>query len=110
MNLKVTQADTELKTTVIEIQKDNKPVNAQNPVTPDELLELIESVPSVIDGGELALISGMPQWAVTGVAVAIKNRFSAIGLFDPKLDGFLVIHSTSRHYEIGQIVKLHELK
>lgn len=110
MELKITQASTELITVVAEIQKNGLPVSTANPVTTDELLPLIESIPDVIGGGELVLLSGMPMWAICAVAVAIKNRFSAIGLFDPKLEGFLIIHSVSRHYEIGQLFKPHELK
>ena len=92
--------------TLLEIVKNGKPVNAQNPVSHEELAEMLESVDS---GGELVFLSGMPAWAISALAIKVKNLFQAVAQYDPRIGGTggcLVIHSTSPKYKVGQILPL----
>lgn len=93
--------------TLLEIQKDGKLVNAQNPVSHEELQEMLESVD--VKGGELVFLSGMPAWAIGALALRVKNLFGAVAQYDPRIGGTggcLVIHSTSPKYKVGQILPL----
>lgn len=92
---------------LLEIQANGNPVSPKNPVTREDLAPFVESIS--IEGGELALLSGMPQWAMAALACSVKNVFSAVAMFDPRIvdgGGCVVIHSTVSKYEIGQIVPL----
>jgi hypothetical protein len=93
--------------TLIEIQKDGKPVNAQNPVGHEELAEMLDKLD--VRGGELVMLSGMPMWAISAIAIKVKNIFSTVAQFDPRIGGSggcLVIHSVSPKYKVGQILPL----
>ena len=93
--------------TLLEIVKDGKPVNAQNPVSHEELAEMLESVE--VSGGELVYLSGMPAWAISALALKVKNLFGAVAQYDPRIGGTggcLVIHSTNPKYKLGQILPL----
>lgn len=89
--------------TLIEIQKDGKPVSPQNGVSVGELEDFANSVE--VSGGEVAFLSGMPQWAIAALALKVKNLFSAVGVYDPK-QGVIIVHSTSSKYKVGQILPL----
>ena len=93
--------------TLLEIMKDGKPVNAQNPVGHEELAEMLES--TEVKGGELVFLSGMPAWAFSALAIKVKNLFGAVAQYDPRIGGTggcLVIHSTNPKYKVGQILPL----
>lgn len=93
--------------TLIEIQKDGKPVNAQNPVSHEELADMLQRLE--VGGGELVMLSGMPMWAISAIALKVKNLFGAVAQYDPRVGGSggcLVIHSVSSKYKVGQILPL----
>ena len=93
--------------TLIEIQKDGKAVNPQNPVSHEELAEMLNNLD--VSGGELVFLSGMPAWAISALAIKVKNLFSAVAQYDPRIGGSggcLVIHSVSPKYKVGQILPL----
>ena len=92
--------------TLLEIQKDGKPVNPTNPVSHEELVEMLDFE---VNGGELVFLSGMPAWAISALAIKVKNLFQAVAQYDPRIGGTggcLVIHSTSPKYKVGQILPL----
>lgn len=92
---------------LLEIQNQGQPVSPKNPVTREMLKPFVESIE--VEGGELALLSGMPQWAMSALVANVKNLFGAIAIFDPRIvdgGGCVVIHSTTSKYEVGQIVPL----
>lgn len=93
--------------TLLEIVKDGKPVNAQNPVGHEELAEMLSDLD--VKGGELVYLSGMPAWAISALALRVKNLFGAVAQYDPRIGGTggcLVIHSTNPKYKLGQILPL----
>jgi len=93
--------------TLLEIMKDGKLVNATNPVSHEELSEMLESVD--VKGGEVVYLSGMPAWAISALALRVKNLFQTVAQYDPRIGGTggcLVIHSTSPKYKLGQILPL----
>ncbi|MFM6212014.1 CRISPR-associated protein Csx3 [Planktothrix sp.] len=93
--------------TLLEIMKDGKAVNPQNPVSHEELAEMLNDLD--ISGGELVFLSGMPAWAISALALRVKNLFSAVAQYDPRIGGTggcLVIHSTNPKYKVGQILPL----
>lgn len=103
----------EIKTTIngaitlLEIMKDGKAVNPQNPVSHEELSEMLESLE--VSGGELVFLSGMPAWAISALAIKVKNLFQTVAQYDPRIGGTggcLVIHSVSPKYQVGQILPL----
>lgn len=89
--------------TLLEVLKEGNPVNAQNPVSVDELQTF--AMPEV-RGGEVVIVSGMPMWAVGVVALAVKNLFSAVAVLDPRLGGGVIVHAVSPKYKLGQILPL----
>jgi hypothetical protein len=100
MEVKVTENN---GVTLLEILKDGNPVNAQNPVFIEELPDLV--IPE-LSGGSVAIVSGMPFWASSRVMLAVKNIFGAIAVYDPKLAGGVVVHTTSPNYKVGAILPL----
>ena len=93
--------------TLLEIEKDGKPVNATNPVSHEELVEMLNDLD--VKGGELVYLSGMPAWAISALALRVKNLFGAVAQYDPRVGGTggcLVIHSVSAKYRVGQILPL----
>lgn len=96
------------KVTVLSLEKNNQPISPSNPVSISELPDLIYSIPDSLHG-EVCLISGFPQWLICSLAVAIKNRFSMIGLLDPKLEGYVIIHSIHPVYAIGTVTNVLDL-
>lgn len=92
---------------LLEIQSNGSPVSPKNPVTREDLAPFVEAID--VEGGELALLSGMPQWAMAALACSVKNLFGAIAVYDPRIvegGGCVVIHTTFSKYEVGQIVPL----
>jgi hypothetical protein len=90
--------------TKITFTKEGNPISPQNSIAPSELGKALEKVSFV--GGDVAIIFGMPQWAVAAVAVKAKNLFSVIGVYDPKTFGAVVIHSLKSEYTTGNIIIL----
>lgn len=92
---------------LLEIQVNGAKISPQNPATREQLKSFVEGIE--VEGGELALLSGMPQWAMGALALRVKNLFNAVAMFDPRIvegGGCVVIHSVSGKYEVGQIVPL----
>ena len=97
-------------TTLLEIVKSGQPVSPQNPTTPQELPGLKASLSSQVSGGNLAIISGMPGWAVASVALQVKNLFQAVATYDPRIangkPGAVIVHSVSPDYQVSQVIPL----
>jgi CRISPR-associated Csx3 family protein len=88
--------------TFIEIQKNGSLVNAQNPVTPDEISDL--EFPDL--KGKGLMISGMPMYAIAAVALWYKNTFAWIATVDPRSGGAIVCHTMSPEIKMGQVIPL----
>lgn len=58
-----------------------------------------------LGGGGVILLNG-PASLPVAVAIAhtIAHRFSAVGVFDPKLNGYVVAVSHDREHELGSII------
>ncbi|MCD8487927.1 MAG: CRISPR-associated protein Csx3 [Desertifilum sp.] len=89
--------------TLVEILKNGNPVNAQNPATVDDLAPLLDFEE---EGNEVAIVSGMPGWAVAAIVLKLKNLFTAIATYDPKLGGGVIVHSLTEKYKVGNIIPL----
>jgi CRISPR-associated Csx3 family protein len=88
--------------TLVEIQKNGGLVNAQNPVTPDELGNI--EFPDL--SGKGLIVSGMPVWASATVCLKFKNTFKWVSTLDPRLNGGVVVHSVDRDIRVGQVIPL----
>lgn len=100
MEIKVTKNG---EITLLEILKGGNPVNASNPVGVEELPEL--EIPSGL-GGKIAIVSGMPVWAIARVLLAVKNLFSVVATVDPRMGGGVVVHSLDAAHKVGSIIPL----
>lgn len=80
--------------------------------------EMVSDVASRIDGmigagelqGSLLLITGpmsVPLCCV--ISHKVSHLFGAVGVFDPKLEGYVISISHSPDYELGQVLSISEL-
>ena len=58
-----------------------------------------------ISGGGVILLNGPASLpAAVAIAHAVAHRFTAVGVFDPKLNGYVVYVTHDPAYELGSII------
>ncbi len=58
-----------------------------------------------LSGGGLVLLNGPASLPVAvAIAHSLVHRFSAVGVFDPKLNGYVVAVTHDPAYELGAII------
>jgi len=73
--------------------------------TPEEAKEFVESIPTDRLVGPFAvLISGKgPVWLYCMLAHA-AHACRAVAVFDPRLEGYVVVHAHYTGYHVGQVI------
>jgi len=79
---------------------------AQNPQIVQDAKSILDNLPPET-GGRLALING-PASLPVAVALAhgLCHRFSYLGVFDPKVGGYVVAVAHGDEHKIGDIIKV----
>jgi len=76
-------------------------------ISPEELRNI--NPPDPIENkfaDKLVILSGRgPIW-LYGFLIHFYHPVKAIAVFDPRLDGAVVVESHSKEYEVGQVVKI----
>jgi hypothetical protein len=91
----------------IEIQKDGSPTSQENAVIDQDYGTVLEAYRELKDvSGQLAVVSGVPGDILTGLALELKNRFTAIAVHNPRLKSARVIHSVNPNHPYGSLVPL----
>jgi CRISPR-associated protein Csx3 len=86
--------------------------------TPAQNDQIVKDAQSVLDrliagdtGGELALINGPASLPVACVlAHGLGHRYAAIGVFDPKMTGYIVAVSHGAGRAVGDVIPASEVK
>jgi hypothetical protein len=86
------------------VAKDGNPVSPQNPIKPSELKNIFDGLE--LSGGEMVVVSGMPTYAISAVTAKVKNMFAVIGVYDPKLQGAVIVHSITSDFNLGDIIHI----
>ena len=106
------------ETVSIEMFIDGKGINFNNPIEPSFLKDLDVAAELQRQGinGSICIISGMPSYLICCLTSQVKNLFSTVAIYDPKvlpLDGgeegakyAVVVHSISPDYPLGQVVEI----
>lgn len=85
--------------------------DATDPQTNAEMVRdvdsrLTEMISSSNIQGELLLITGPASLPIACVlSHRLSHLFGAIGIFDPKLEGYVISISHSPNYKLGEIIK-----
>ncbi len=76
----------------------------QKPISPEELQNLEKELPEL--NGDLLVISGRgPIWLYGFLLHHYVHLFKAVGFYDPKLDGAVIVARHDAKYEVGQVLR-----
>lgn len=77
-----------------------------SPSTNVEIVTSIESHPALVGvGGKLALVNGPASLPAAFVlAHKLLHVFSGVGIFDPKLNSYVVVSSHGPDYAVGALI------
>ena len=87
-------------------------VKLSSPITPKYITSILKELTIATTealGKEVVAVSGrMPMWLMGAIVHELVHKFPAIGIFDPKLKGIVIIASHNPKYEVGQVIELSE--
>ena len=87
-------------------------VKLSSPITPKDISNVLKELAIATTealGKEVVAISGrMPMWLMGAIVHELVHKFPAIGVFDPKLKGIVIVATHNPNYEVGQVIQLNE--
>ncbi|ADC64683.1 CRISPR-associated protein, Csx3 family [Ferroglobus placidus DSM 10642] len=78
----------------------------EGPISPQDLPEIEKMLPE-IRGAHVLVISGRgPIWLYCVILHKYMHMFPAIGVYDPKLEGAVIVVSHTRYADVGTVIPI----
>jgi len=76
----------------------------ERPIEPKDLKTIIGTLPK-IQGKKVLLISGRgPIWLYCALLHEYLHKVAAIGTYDPKIQGYVIVASHHPDYNVGDVI------